>query len=265
MPAPHLPLELLDPIVDLVCDSQAVLRNSCLISKSWIQPARRHLFANIRFHTVERLRSWRETFPDPSKSPARYAKILIVDCIQAVTAADAEASGWIRGFSSVVRLALREESRDTNGPMISLLPFHGFSPVIKSLPVDFYSLPPSQVFDLILSFPLLEDLHVITRDEFKVNNGDGYYRRLLITVQPPNQPMNGYLELSQLGGIRFIASGLLSLPSGIHFRRLALKWSMPEDISLTMALVEGCSHTLEYLEIACGFLRTSSWDPLPPW
>ena len=124
MPAPHLPPELLDHIVELVCDSQLVLRNCCLISKSWIPPTRRHLFANIRFDTVERLRSWKETFPDPSTSPAHYTKNLIIDCIQAVTVTDAEEGRWVRGFSSVVRLGLSGKSRHTDGSMISLLPFH---------------------------------------------------------------------------------------------------------------------------------------------
>jgi len=90
MSTPRLPPELLDHIVYLVCDSQVVLRNCCLISKSWIPPTRRHLFADIRFGNAQRLRSRKETFPDPSTSPAHYTKTLIIDCIQVVTIADAE-------------------------------------------------------------------------------------------------------------------------------------------------------------------------------
>ena len=261
MSAPRLPPELLDHIIDLLPDSRAVLGNCCLISKSWVPRTRRHLFANIRFDTVERLRLWKVTFSDPSTSPAKYAKTLLINCTQAVTAADAEAGGWIRDFSYVERLEVSGESTYTDGSTSSLLPFHGFSPAIKSLCVDIYPLPSSQVFDLMLSFPLLEDLNVITRDR-STNNDSGSCGPSTV-IQPWKQPMSGSLELSQWGGIGFIASRLLSLPGGIRFRKLTLKWSKPEDILLTMALVGECSHTLEHLEIACGFLGASAWYPLP--
>ena len=261
MSTPRLPPELLDHIVDFVCDSQVVLRNCCLISKSWIPSTRKHLFANIRFDTAERLRSWKETFPDPSTSPAHYTKTLIIDCIQVVTTEDAEEGGWIRSFSSVVCLGLGRGSRYTDGSTTSLLPFHGLSPAIKSLRVNFHSLPSSLVFDLILSFPLLEDLKVLTRDE-SIDDCNGS-RPPSTVVQPSGQPMTGSLELSQWGGMGFITSRLLSLPGGIHFRKLVLTWSRGEDISSTMSLVEGCSHSVEYLEVACGPLGTSIRRPPP--
>jgi hypothetical protein len=42
---------------------------------------------------------------------------------------------------------------------------------------------------------------------------------------------------------------LLSLPGGIHFRKLTLKWLYEEDLLTATALVEECSHTLESLDI----------------
>ena len=58
----HFPPELLDYIVDLLRDSQGVLGNCCLVSKSWIPRTRRHLFENIRFDTGKREQSWKEMF-----------------------------------------------------------------------------------------------------------------------------------------------------------------------------------------------------------
>jgi hypothetical protein len=52
---------------------------------------------------------------------------------------------------------------------------------------------------------------------------------------------------------------LLSLPSGIHFRKLTLTWSREEDLSLMVALVEGCSHTIESLDITCNLLGKLIW------
>ena len=67
---------------------------------------------------------------------------------------------------------------------------------------------------------------------------------------------NGSLDLLLRGGIEPIVHRLLSLPGGIHFWALTLTWFRKEDISLTMALVEKCSHTLESLDItrdsSCG-------------
>jgi len=44
-------------------------------------------------------------FPDPSTSPGHYTEDLLVN-IYMVTAADAEADGWIRGFPRVVYLGV---------------------------------------------------------------------------------------------------------------------------------------------------------------
>jgi hypothetical protein len=73
MSDPHLPAEMLDHIVDHLQDTEYALRSCCLVSKSWIPRARKHLFFDIVFHTAKRLELWKETFPDPSTSPACYA------------------------------------------------------------------------------------------------------------------------------------------------------------------------------------------------
>jgi hypothetical protein len=175
MSNPHLPEEMLDGIVDHLRGIKSALINCSLVSKSWIPRARRHLFVDIRFYTTKRLRSWKETFPDLSSSPACYAKTLAIDCLQVVTAADAEEGGWITGFSHVVHLevACRAVRPDPEQPKISLVPFHGFSPAIKSLRVTVPALSSLRVFDLIFSFPLLEDLSVVIPYEPLTGDGDG--------------------------------------------------------------------------------------------
>jgi hypothetical protein len=102
---------------------------------------------------------------------------------------------------------------------VSSVPFHGFSPVIKSLHVNFTTLTSSQIFDLTLSFPLLEDLTVVTYGE-ATDSGNGSNE--LPTVALPSSPpiFTGSLELWAQGGMKPIANRLLSLPGGIHFRKL---------------------------------------------
>src|SRR6266478_655547 len=218
MSDPHLPQDILDHTVDLLHDARPTLMNCCLVSKSWIPRTRKHLFANITFPTKAVLQKWKETFPDPSTSPTYYTKTLFVGCHRVVTAADAEVGGWITGFSRVVNFRV-ESQTPTLGS--SLVPFYGFSPVIESLHLNFAIPPSSQTLELILSFPLLEDLTMIDHGSL-TNSGDGS-DDLLTAVHPSSSPaLTGSLHLSLGGGIRTVTRSLLSLPGGIHFRKLNL-------------------------------------------
>jgi len=49
----------------------------------------------------------------------------------------------------------------------------------------------------------------------------------------------------------------LSLPGGIHFRKLTSTWRREEDLSLTMGLVEECAYSLESLDIAHNIVSQS--------
>jgi hypothetical protein len=249
MSNPHLPAETLDHIVDDLHDAQDALRSCCLVSKSWIPRTRKHLFADVRLPTAKSIQSWKDTFPDPSTSPAHYAK--------AGTVADADA-GWIRGFSHVAHLEVGTRAKHRlPGPdesVISLVPLRGFSPFIKSLRVLYPVHPPSQVFDLILSFPLLDDLAVTVYYETPTDNDDNSRGdKIPTTARPSSPPMFTWsLELSSTGRMEPFIGRLLSLPGGIHFRKLTLTWSYEESLSSATVLVEKCSHTLESLDIACG-------------
>ena len=138
----------------------------------------------------------------------------------------------------------------------SLVPFHGFSPVIKSLRVNFSILPAPGIFDLILSFPLLEDLSIFTFfGEFI--DGDDDSGRLPTTVQPQNPPMfTGSFDLFMSGGMGSITSQLLSSPGGIHFRKLTLTWFHEADAPSIAALVRECSDTLKSLKVTLATFGT---------
>ena len=70
-------------------------------------------------------------------------------------------------------------------------------------------------------------------------------------------PMTGSLTHFQQEGMKPLTRLLLSLPSGVHFRRLGLILLSKEEISLTTALVVECSRTLESLYISHEFPGTS--------
>ena len=143
MSNPYLPAEMLDHVVDHSYDTKPALRNCCLVSKSWIPHTRRHLFTYVELQTRRNLESWKETFPDPSTSPACYAKTLSINPYL-VTAADAETGGWIRGFSRTVRMEVGSTTYALRALPVSLVPFHKFSP-IKDLYMVFFhrSIPAS--------------------------------------------------------------------------------------------------------------------------
>ena len=255
MPNPHLPPELLDQIVDLLYDVRDALKACCLVSKSWIPRARRHLFSHIAFRSTKNLQSWKTLFPDPSTSPASYTRFLLAECSQVITDADAEKGGWIPTFSQVVHFEVGIYCGWSIDELeLSLTPFHGFSPALKSLRINFADISPSCVSDFIHSFPRLQDLAVTT---LSFERSDSFHAQSVTVQSSTPSAFTGSLKISMSMGMNSLASRLLSLPTGLHFRKLSLTWNREEDVPLTMAFVEECSSTLETLEIKCGHLGTT--------
>jgi len=250
MSNPRLPREILDYTVDLLHDKQDALKQCCLVSKSWVPRTRKYLFARINFNHPDDLEAWKGTFPDPANSPAYHTRSLFVGCPRSVIAEDAEEGGWIRAFSRVVRFKVYTPLYYHSE--ISLVPFHNFSPALKSLCV-INSLSRSQVFNLVCSLPLLEDLSM---REVRIG-GAGYDG---IDFQPLASPsLTGTFKLYSVDGMEPIVRRLLDLPSGFHFRKLVLTWRNEEDIRWITELVVGCSDTLECFDIRQTMYRTFLW------
>ena len=244
----RLPEELLDDIVDLLHDSGDTLKSCCLVSKLWIPRARKYLFATIKF-TPEDLQLWKTTFPDPSTSPACYTKALLLKFPLTVAAADREGRGWISTFNRVVHFEVDALDVDLNWSSftLSLAPLYGFSPAIKSLRLSFYTVPSWQIFNLIYSFPLLDDL-AVTSTSALVGNSD--FNDRTTTIQPLISPsFTGSLELRLGFQMEYVASRLLSRSGGFHFRKLRSTLREERDTSQITALVKECRFTLESLEV----------------
>jgi hypothetical protein len=236
-----LPPEILDLIVDHLHTEPTTLRACCVVSKSWIHRTRTHLFAHIKFDTsncdIER---WKKAFPDSSSSPAHYTRHLLIRGLSAVTAADA--GGWTRAFHNLVHLQLEGVG---GGDRVSLIPFHGLSPTLRSLNLIYTS---PGVLDLICSFPLLEDLGLVSPSQ-----GSHVWNTPLTSPK-----LTGSLDLSMLGGIHPVARRLLSLPNGLHFTKITAA-CLDEGIHPVRDLVSRCSDTLESIDI---FYYTPGTFPL---
>jgi hypothetical protein len=131
--------------------------------------------------------------------------------------------------------------------------------------VSFSTVPSPRVFNFILSFPLLEDLTLF--GIYGVSADDDRSDGLSTAVQPSSPPVfTGSLGLRVgVGGMKPFTRLLLSSPGGIHFRELTLTCFLEEHLSQVVALIEGCSHTLESLDISD--LRGTSVQHLrlQPW
>ena len=233
-----IPQEILDLIIDNLCDEPTTLKTCCVVSKAWTHRTRKYLFVNVKFHPLgHRVSQWRETFPDPTNSPAHHTRALSICHPQLIATADMDT---LLAFCGVVRLDV-----DTDlwfDHMVSLIPLRGLSPVLRSLHLTFTSLSDSEIFNLVCSFPLLEDLVLVSRTRRR--NDPGWNT-------PSTSPrLTGSLELRLIEGIRSITYRLLDLQNGLHFTKIAVPWISEGDVPATMHLVSRCSSTLESLDIA---------------
>ena len=136
---------------------------------------------------------------------------------------DPSAGGLIRTFPRVVRLEL-EITEDLNWSKTPLALFHNFSPVLKSLHLNLDFLPRPQIFDLICSFPLLEDLGLLARNGWSGGSGPRGPRAVVPSAwMPPSRSLN-LRVLCRRTGMGYAARQLLDLPGGLHFRKLTLSW-----------------------------------------
>ena len=228
--------EILYLIIGHLQDEPSTLKACCLAFKALAQCARKQLFTRVKLD-ISSLEVWKKIFPDSTNSPAHNTRTL------SIQTSDLKDDIFLT-FDNVIRLSV-----DTCPPSsvrfpASLTRLHGISTAVESLRLVCYDLPVSEIFDFICSFPLLEDLTLLStiplhRDKW---------------TRPQISPrFTGSLELhvEVEGGIRSLIDLLLELPNGLHFKRVVLWLLHPNDAWETKGLVSRCSDTLESLTIIC--------------
>ena len=229
-----LPLEMLDLTVDNLRDEPTTLKACYIVSKSWISRTRGHLFAHVKFDTFRfAFESWMKAFPDPSSSPAHYARTLTILGVNLVAAASTDVGRWIRAFHNVVHLSFDDvDARGLDGNWgndgrVSSLPFHGVSPVIRSLRLDIISIQPSEIFGLVCSFPL---------EDFALGTIHCEYRVSEWTAPSTSPRLTGSLKLSSMvGGIDRTGCRLFDFPPdgpSLHFTEIVLECADEADFEL---------------------------------
>ena len=120
---------------------------------------------------------------------------------------------------------------------VSLIQLHGFSPTLKSLRLGHTDIPLPEFFNLVCSFPLLEDLEFFILTPASDTGG----------WDPPSTSPKLTGSLGIGGEIQSIARRLCDLPGGLHFSEIRLSYG--KDVTPAMDLVSRCSDTLESLAI----------------
>lgn len=204
------PPEILDLIVDNLHADTETLKTCCLVSKAWIHRTRKYLFNSIQFQWWT-ARQWRADFPDPLSSPAHHARILSIAPGTDFTS-DANIN-TLRTFCSVSCLEVDTVNKDYR--RFTLVPLHGFCPMLKSFCLSFSNLTSSEIFGLICSFPILQDFMPIGYSTSRLDSG--------AWNTPSTSPqLTGSLVLHVAEGIRHFTSQLLDLPNGVHFKRIVV-------------------------------------------
>ena len=148
-----LPPEILDLIIDHLHYERAMLETCGVVSKSWVPRTRSHPFARVTFDAPKfGIAWWKKAFLDLSNSPAHHTRTLCVRDLPTPKTTDTDVGGWIHTFCNVVRLEFLFAGR------AALVPFYGLSHTVRALYLTYST---AEVFDLICSFPLLEDLWLI--------------------------------------------------------------------------------------------------------
>ena len=241
MPTRCIPPEICDQIVDFLKDNPETLKQCCLTSKSWVPRTRKHLFSVVKFCSSDDIEAWKKTFPDPSESPAHHTHTLWINCPEAGITAEAAKGGWVQTFSRVVRFEV-VGNVDASSLEVYLAAFHN---TLKSIHVASFSIPHSQVIDLIYGLPLLEDLTLRGYDS-------GLDEPPIISPPSTSPALTGTLELRLIWGIARVTNRLLDLPNGLHFCKLRLLSYSAEDFFGVGKLVEACSDSLESLDVEHG-------------
>ena len=234
-----LPQEILDFIIDHLYEELATLQASCLVSKAWVQRVRKHLFAHIVLDTPDwSVHRWRETFPDPTNSPAHYVRILSIRCPECIAAGIFDTP---LTFHNVIHL---DVDTSVYRSQIYPIPSHGIATVVRSLRLVSTSLTDTEVLNLVCSLPLLEDLALISQAPMALEP----------RARPRTSPrLTGSLELYVEGELQSVIYRLLDLPNGLHFKRIVVRPLFYQDIEPVMDLVLRCSDTLESLSIVYPF------------
>jgi len=246
---PRIPQKVIDKILDhlaTVSDLQS-LRACALISRSWVQSCRRHLFHTITFGSRD-VDRWFKTFPVPEESPAHYVRDLSIRIGWDDRVPD-NFFEYVPRFTDVDQLHLLGHM----APPSSLRPSLWKLPQsITSLTINTSVVTLVQVRDIMAQLPNLDNLTLM-------GTLVAVDRRELLGIGTVLRGRYGG-KLKLCGGYvdKDFTDMFLDIPSGPRFTEAVIHRTC-EDLPSAVRIAEACCKTLEKLSYPVMFKSES--DP----
>ncbi|KAF9650282.1 hypothetical protein BDM02DRAFT_1445804 [Thelephora ganbajun] len=248
MTIPYLPLEIIEGIIDmLVADTKSLLSCS-LVSASWVHRCRRHLFVDVKLHSLSHLQSWFRRGLGPCSKHVRSLDLAQSDVFKwiipdslALTHTD------FTSFPNVEYLSLTGLDL-THFDEYSLVRFFGhFSERLTSLSVEGMTVHPDTLLFFVCMFPRLDNLKL---SYLTMGKATIPYRKPAVTPR-----FLGKLALSNIksNGTAMIAS-FLDPPLPMSFEDVCVVDCRFETPKPLRDLFVACQETMKKIKVSKIFL-----------
>ena len=243
---PRIPQDVIDEVLDHLavtdrCFRFTSLRSCALVSESWVQSCRRHLFHTVVFGCLD-MNSWLVTFPVPEKSPAKHVRDLIVEIggDECVPERFFEYTSW---FTNAKRVRLQGCGRD---PPLRVPSLWRLPQSVTSLSVSTNTITLVQIRDIMAQLPNLDNLEL-----------SGYPTAVNKDILPGigatlKGRYGGRLVLAERCVDEGVANMLLEIPTCLRFTEVEIRGTH-RCFPLTVRLVEACGETLMSLRYTAYF------------
>ena len=230
---PRIPQDVVNEILDiLAADSDFQSLQSCaLLSKSWVQSCRRHVFRVVTFTSGNAVK-WFKAFPEPEESPARHVRDLRVWIGRKVHVPD-KFFEYLPWFTNVERMTFLGY-----GSAASLLrpSLWRLTQSVTSLTIDVNVFTLTQVWEIMAQLPNLDDLslsgfRIPVREDALPEIGTPLWGRF-----------SGRLLLRGGYSHKDVMDALLEIPSGLHFTEV--NTICGRSLFSVVRLAEACGKTL---------------------
>ena len=246
-----IPLDIINEILDhLTSDSDLRSIRACaLLSKSWVQPSRGHLFHTATF-TPTNACEWLETFPVREESPAHHVRDLRFKVGQNTAFPD-KFLGRMPWFTDVDRMSFFGPGSiwlGNGGSPLSREPSLWKLPgSVTSLNIDTSAVTLVQVRDIMGQLPNLDDL-ALSGPFAAVDK-----RKLMGIGTVLKGRFGGRLALRGACVGEDVINMLLEIQSGLRFTELEIYCTSDPLPSSAVSLAEACRKTLVKLSHTVGY------------
>lgn len=252
MTVSYLPLELVEEIIDGLAGDIESLLSCSLVSIGWVHRSRRHLFADVKLHSLPALQSWFTAGPGSISRHVRVLDLSQDDEFKWII--PDSLAGIYNDFSSFhnVRSLAFTNLDLTLFDEHSLTHFFGhFSGNLTSLSVKGMTVHPDALLFFLCMFPKLDDLQL---DHLAMGKATISFRQPTVTPR-----FRGKLALSNIrsNGTSMLAP-FLDPPIPIAFEDVCVMDCRFETPQPLKDLFAACQDTMKKIKVSKIFLGESS-------